>query len=93
MREEEECRVWEVEEKRLWEEEEWQVQEEEESQLQLASKQEKRWLVELAEQRWREQMAEERAEGSSKSRGNNQKEEAGDCWGHRVQEEVCQRPR
>ena len=34
----------------LKEEEEWRVWEEEENRLQLASKQEKRWLVELAEQ-------------------------------------------
>ena len=83
--EEKECRVWEVEEK-------WWVQEEEENRLWLASKQEKRWLVELAEQWWQEQMAEERAEGSLKGRGNGQKEEVGDCWGCRVQEEVCQWP-
>ena len=44
------------------------MQEEEESQLQLASEQEKRWLVELAEQRWRERMAEERAEETTRRR-------------------------
>ena len=65
--------------------------EEEESQLQLASEQEKRWLVELAEQRQREWMAKERVEGSLKSRENSWKEETGDCWGvQSARRSVCQ---
>ena len=63
--EEEEWRAWEVEEQRMWEEEERWVQEKEQARLRLASKEEKRWLMELAAQQQREWIAEERGKGSS----------------------------
>ena len=67
LQEEEEWKMKEEVEQKAQEEHEQKIKEEEEGQrLRLASKQEKRWLVELATQKQKEQMV----EGSLKSGSN-----------------------
>ena len=61
--------MWEEEERRMQEEEEWRIWEEEEQWLHLISKQQKKWVAELAVQQQQEWMTEERMGGSLKSRG------------------------